>query len=469
MNDEQYSTGGLFNGRISDLEEYNDTFQVEKQVKEGTLPKNILKSFLKSRKDIMGRIKTVKDNKNNQENIGNMGNTKIGMMIFKLVDTILWVFLTHICPSIVDIMKMFFWSEIRLSKVSGSLLMEYIRKNGYLLMPKEVIDDSEVRDVNNCRGIAYVDGLCMFIHTDVDNKRHQVISLTNQDSKKYRLEIELLRFQEKALKKLINKLNETLKKDKFMAFIYMVGPDEGVSFGYTNGYRELYITEDNYRKIDEEVKAVVEGRKTKTGIIGYGTPGNGKTSAAVHFASKYKLPIYSIDLKLFNSDLALLSAIKEIPGPSIISLEDFDSIIKDDEFTFSKSLTGSCSMSGLLNVLDGMYSCEERFIYFLTCNDLSKISNTLKNRPSRFQHVLKFENPGKAERAKIFEKIDSNEARSFGKDQLIVGDYNLSLDYLITIRNRYLEDGEVLDDIVKDIKKDIGKVSSDSKKIERLE
>ncbi len=126
--------------------------------------------------------------------------------------------------------------------------------------------------------------------------------------------------------------------------------------------------------------------KQKTSAIFYGKPGNGKTTYIKYLAIKYNLPIKLISLSPDFSNYELLLLFSQIPNNCIVLFEDFDNYFhgrkcvmgednKNIKFTFDV----------ILNGLDGIYNTYENVIFIMTTNDINKIDDSLKNRPSRFK------------------------------------------------------------------------------------
>lgn len=178
--------------------------------------------------------------------------------------------------------------------------------------------------------------------------------------------------------------------------------------------------------IDEEILKVTEGRLQKTSALFYGSPGNGKTSLIKYFAVKHGLPIIipSFNPDYTNYDVMLLFS--NLPNKCIVLFEDFDNYFNKRE----------CIMSGnenkvkftfdvILNILDGVYSSYENVVFIMTVNDISKVDDALRNRPSRFKHVKHFSNPPH----EVIEKIVddwANFAQGLSLDQIfILKDYKL--------------------------------------------
>jgi SpoVK/Ycf46/Vps4 family AAA+-type ATPase len=147
-----------------------------------------------------------------------------------------------------------------------------------------------------------------------------------------------------------------------------------------------------YEDIENDVKRVLKKEISKTSALLYGPPGNGKTRFVKYIAQKYELPIYVFYLHPEYSNLNIQEAFSTIPEKCIVLFEDFDNyfddrkcLIPNDKINFTYDV--------LLNCLDGVYNDYKEVIFFMTVNDLDKVSDAMKKRPSRFKYVREFTNP----------------------------------------------------------------------------
>jgi len=167
-----------------------------------------------------------------------------------------------------------------------------------------------------------------------------------------------------------------------------------------NPNSEIFISPKEYSDIEDDVKKVLDGKINKTGALLYGKPGTGKTQFVKYLSKKYSLPIYTVYFLPDYNNLNIASMFASIPKNCIILMEDFDNyfnkrncIIKNDSVKFT--------FDAIINALDGVYNDYKGVIFIMTANQISKIDNSIKNRPSRFKFVREFSPPDDAIRMKI--------------------------------------------------------------------
>ena len=126
----------------------------------------------------------------------------------------------------------------------------------------------------------------------------------------------------------------------------------------------------------------------RRGYLFYGAPGNGKTSMVQVLASHLKLDICLVCPSKFPDDDALCAAIHNSP-PGILLLEDIDAALD------KKRLPGDdqpgVSLSGLLNMLDGVNAQQGRLVIMTTNN--SDMLDWALTRPGRCDLKVKFDSP----------------------------------------------------------------------------
>ena len=114
-----------------------------------------------------------------------------------------------------------------------------------------------------------------------------------------------------------------------------------------------------------------------------------------------------------------------LPSRAIVLFEDFDNYF-DDRKCILPSENIKFSYDILLNCLDGVYNDYKETIFFMTVNDITKVSDALKNRPSRFKYVREFGNPSRELRCELLGSIEYADE---------VGD--VSLDEIFKLRDAF--------------------------------
>lgn len=185
-------------------------------------------------------------------------------------------------------------------------------------------------------------------------------------------------------------------------------------------FPEPIMEESLWKDFDNEVAEVIEGKRKKTSALLYGRPGNGKSFFVKYLATKYRLPIMVFTLNPDWSNHELLLIFSQIPKKCIVLFEDFDNYFdkrtciiggdnKNIKFTFDI----------ILNGLDGSYTTHENVVFVMTVNDIDKVDEALKNRPSRFKFVKHFDNPSIEIRKKILPCDLSNIHEGKSLDQIL--------------------------------------------------
>jgi len=175
--------------------------------------------------------------------------------------------------------------------------------------------------------------------------------------------------------------------------MYAIAPHGSINIGVLD-CNEYNITLDKhiYEDIENDVIRVVNKEIKKTSAILHGPPGNGKSRFIKYIAQKYELPIYSFYFNPDYTNLDILETFSMIPPKSIVLFEDFDNYFEDRKCIMPNDNI-KFTFDVLLNSLDGVYNDYKETIFFMTVNDLNKVSDAIKNRPSRFKYVKEFTNP----------------------------------------------------------------------------
>ncbi|EEU33803.1 uncharacterized protein NECHADRAFT_56027 [Fusarium vanettenii 77-13-4] len=136
----------------------------------------------------------------------------------------------------------------------------------------------------------------------------------------------------------------------------------------------------------------------KRGYLLHGPPGTGKSSFSLLVAGELDMDIYVISIPSVNDGM-LKSLFADLPERCIILLEDidaagaacsrdFDSKDSDNGINARPKRTG-VTLSGLLNVLDGVASQEDR-VLIMTTNYPKNLDEAL-TRPGRIDKEVEFQ------------------------------------------------------------------------------
>ncbi|KAI9152387.1 putative mitochondrial chaperone BCS1-B [Paramyrothecium foliicola] len=136
----------------------------------------------------------------------------------------------------------------------------------------------------------------------------------------------------------------------------------------------------------------------KRGYLLHGPPGTGKSSFSLSVAGELDMDIYVISIPSVN-DRMLKSLFAELPERCVVLLEDIDAAgaacSRDSDSEDSDSGTDArpkrkgVTLSGLLNVLDGVASQEDR-VLIMTTNHPKKLDQAL-TRPGRIDMQVEFQ------------------------------------------------------------------------------
>ncbi|KAF8506402.1 mitochondrial chaperone BCS1 [Hysterangium stoloniferum] len=165
--------------------------------------------------------------------------------------------------------------------------------------------------------------------------------------------------------------------------------------------REFMKVEDWY---------VQSGIPHRRGYLLHGPPGTGKTSTVYTLAGELGLDIYALSLSSSLDDSQLAQAVSGLPHRAILLIEDIDcafaSRLDDEEETYERMMArrhprgrrqpmerstlpspaNKVTLSGLLNVLDGIGS-EEGKLFFATTNHIERLDPALL-RPGRIDRKI---------------------------------------------------------------------------------
>lgn len=156
------------------------------------------------------------------------------------------------------------------------------------------------------------------------------------------------------------------------------------------------------------------------GYLLYGPPGTGKSSLSTALAGEFGLDLYEVKVPSVGSDADLEQMFQEVPPQCIVLLEDIDAVWTADRGDFperedrttgsgSYTPTSNCTLSGLLNVLDGVGSQEGRIV-IMTTNKPERLDGALV-RPGRVDMKVHLGNISKQSARQMFVRMFTPDAR----------------------------------------------------------
>lgn len=291
-------------------------------------------------------------------------------------------------------------------------------------------------------------------------KRHLLIFRRNQSTQATQLiasereEISLCCFgrSPRILKDLLHEARESyLKKDEDKTLIYRGSTRAG---GFEPAWQRcmartsrpfstVILNEEVKQELISDVTDYLDpstrrwysnrGIPYRRGYLLYGPPGTGKSSLSLALAGHFKMRIYIVSLSSVNTgEESLASLFAELPRRCVVLLEDIDTAglthTRDDAsdsasdagsssgggeqappgpktlaIDTSSSPSSRLSLSGLLNILDGVASQEGR-VLIMTTNHLEKLDKALI-RPGRVDMIVKFDRADRDMSAAIFRAI----------------------------------------------------------------
>jgi mitochondrial chaperone BCS1 len=153
----------------------------------------------------------------------------------------------------------------------------------------------------------------------------------------------------------------------------------------------VILPEEDKKRVVREIESFKEGRDWyrtmgipyRKGLLFYGPPGTGKTSLVTGLSSHFNSNVYILKLSDMT-DANLVESAKNVEPNSFIIVEDIDDIKASNKRTNmnkDKKESKSVTLSGLLNVLDGLLS-PVGAIFILTTNHKEALDPALI-RPGR--------------------------------------------------------------------------------------
>ncbi|KAJ4419185.1 hypothetical protein N0V82_005092 [Gnomoniopsis sp. IMI 355080] len=186
---------------------------------------------------------------------------------------------------------------------------------------------------------------------------------------------------------------------------------------------------DIRKYLDPETQKRYQSRSMpyRRGYLFYGPPGTGKSSLSTALAGEFGLDLYEVKIPSVASDADLEQMFQEIPPQCIVLLEDIDAVwTAEREYperedrtagSGSRSPSSNCTLSGLLNVLDGVGSQEGRIV-IMTTNKPERLDSALI-RPGRVDLKVHLGNISRKSAEDMFMRMFASDLKQSG---LTVGD-----------------------------------------------
>ncbi|KAF9872007.1 hypothetical protein CkaCkLH20_10639 [Colletotrichum karsti] len=180
--------------------------------------------------------------------------------------------------------------------------------------------------------------------------------------------------------------------------------------------QELLADIRNYLDPKTQMRYQSRSMPYRRGYLFYGPPGTGKSSLSVAIAGEFGLDLYEVKIPSVATDADLEQMFQEIPPRCVVLLEDIDAVWVDRANQQNGSVSGrshspegnqspNCTLSGLLNVLDGVGSQEGRIV-IMTTNRPEQLDSALV-RPGRVDMKILLGNISRKSAEEMFVRMFS--------------------------------------------------------------
>lgn len=179
--------------------------------------------------------------------------------------------------------------------------------------------------------------------------------------------------------------------------------------------------------LDPRTKNLYQSRSMpyRRGYLFHGPPGTGKSSLSTAIAGEFGLDLYEVKVPSISNDGDLEQMFQEIPPRCIVLLEDIDAVWTGREQRLERMVCDSASersatpsisnvtLSGLLNVLDGVGSQEGRLV-IMTTNKPEQLDSALV-RPGRVDFKLYLGNISRKSAEQMFMRMFAPDLLSWAR------------------------------------------------------
>lgn len=177
--------------------------------------------------------------------------------------------------------------------------------------------------------------------------------------------------------------------------------------------RDLIADIRNYLDPKTQLRYQSRSMPYRRGYLFYGPPGTGKSSLSVAIAGEFGLDLYEVKIPTIATDADLEHMFQEIPPKCVVLLEDIDAVwtehstVENTRKDDGSEPVANCTLSGLLNVLDGVGSQEGRVV-IMTTNHPDKLDAALV-RPGRVDMKVLLGNISQPSSEEMFVRMFSPE------------------------------------------------------------
>lgn len=188
-----------------------------------------------------------------------------------------------------------------------------------------------------------------------------------------------------------NKFDKWLQdRDRDHLEIHVVG-GEGYPYTRDTSWDDLFLPDKLKKEIRQSVEGflnareIYEGAKIpwKTGLLFYGLPGLGKTSTIRTIISQYNFKPVTVQSGSQTNDDTITEAFAyaQSQEPGLLYIEDLDTL-----------LGSYVTLSHFLQMMDGVTS-KNGIMVIATANDITRLQESVTDRPSRFDRKWEFPLP----------------------------------------------------------------------------
>ena len=192
------------------------------------------------------------------------------------------------------------------------------------------------------------------------------------------------------------------------------------------------LLEDIRKYLDPRTVRLYQSRSMpyRRGYLFYGPPGTGKSSLSTALAGEFGLDLYVVKIPSITTDADLEQMFQEIPPQCIVLLEDIDAVWieggsmsrspdRRSEQSNESNSSSNVTLSGILNVLDGVGSQEGRIV-IMTTNKPETLDSALV-RPGRVDMKVFLGNISRTSAEQMFVRMFSPDEVGSSGDGMAVG------------------------------------------------